>query len=310
MGKGRYNLLLENHYSRITSVKGDNIKLSANYIWWLWNFPSEIDGSEISQIDGCGISLVKLHEKSNIHEKNCPRDQRTLICSNGLAQLNPSDSGVAFSPEEQVIGAEIYQCLQVVSSNYSFSSTEADNSRFKMMLPDSRIAAIYSQGKTKVRYNIQFGIAPYIKQMLLYDVNNTPYTFRFDESTSSQIKKQYDGYLQYWSTKYDEVINCYCGSLFVGHCTQEQLIEHYEFTKNLKLDSSFYCILLEWMDHVLLMHFSRNFLMSCVKRKVLVFWTWELGVFTKFIMHTKQWWKNWNLTLISLLLAFILFSNF
>ena len=64
------------------------------------------------------------------------------------------------------------------------------------------------------------------------------------------------------------------------------------------------------MDQVLLMHFSRNFLMSCVKRKVLVFWTWELGVFTKFIMHTKQWWKNWNLTLISLLLAFILFSNF
>ena len=109
-----------------------------------------------------------------------------------------------------------------------------------MMFLDSRIAASYSQGKTKLRYNIQFGIAPYIKQMLLYDVNNTPYTFQFDESTSSQFKKQYDGYLQYWSTKYDEIINCYCGGLFVGHCTHEQLIKHYyEFTKNLKLDSFF-----------------------------------------------------------------------
>ena len=33
--------------------------------------------------------------------------------------------------------------------------------------------------------------------MLLYHVNNIPYTFKFDESTSSQIEKQYDGYLQY-----------------------------------------------------------------------------------------------------------------
>ena len=60
------------------------------------------------QIDGSGISQVKLHEKSKIHRKNCPRDQRTLIYSNGLAQLNPSNSGVTFSPEEQVIRAKIY----------------------------------------------------------------------------------------------------------------------------------------------------------------------------------------------------------
>ena len=63
------------------------------------------------------------------------------------------------------------------------------------MFPDSRIAPSYSQVKTKVRYNIQFGIAPYIKHMLLYDVNNIPYTFKFHESASSQIKKQYDGCL-------------------------------------------------------------------------------------------------------------------
>ena len=50
------------------------------------------------------------------------------------------------------------------------------------MFPDSRIAASYCQVKTKVRYNIQSGIAPYIKHMLLYDVNNIPYTFKFHES--------------------------------------------------------------------------------------------------------------------------------
>ena len=125
------------------------------------------------------------HIRIAIFIKNCPRDQRTLICINGLAHFNPSNSGVTFSPEEPVIRAETYQCLQVVSSNYSFSSTESDNNWFKIMFPGSRIAAYYSQGKTKVRYNIQIGIAPYIKQMLLYDVNKTPYTFKFDKSTSS-----------------------------------------------------------------------------------------------------------------------------
>ena len=86
---------------------------------------------ETFQIDGSGISQGKSDEKNNIHKTNCPRDQRTLICNNGLAQLNPSNSGETFSPEEQVIRAKIYQCLQVVSSNYSFSSTEADNNRSK-----------------------------------------------------------------------------------------------------------------------------------------------------------------------------------
>ena len=46
-------------------------------------------------------------------------------------------------------------------------------------------------------------------------------------SIGLQIKKQYDGYLQYWSAKYDEVIKCCCGRLSVGHYTYEQLIEHY-----------------------------------------------------------------------------------
>ena len=76
--------------------------------------------------------------------------------------------------------------------------------------------------------------------MLKYDVNNTPFTSLFDESTTSQVKKQYDAYLQFWSKKYDEVVNCYCGSLFVGHCTAQNLVEHcHEFEKSMNLDPSY-----------------------------------------------------------------------
>ena len=139
-----------------------------------------------------------------------------------------------------------------------------------MMLPDSGIAASYSQGKAKVRqYSI--GNTPIHKAMLLYDVNNTPCTFNLDELTSSQIKKQFDGYLQYWSTKFDEIINCYCGSLFTGHCMHEQLIEHYyEFTKNLKLDSSF--LLHLGMDRPSVNNaFQQKLFDENMKRKILEF---------------------------------------
>ena len=49
------------------------------------------------------------------------------------------------------------------------------------MFPDSKIAQSYRQGKAKVRCKIQYGIAPHAKQMLIYDVNNTPFTFNLTE---------------------------------------------------------------------------------------------------------------------------------
>ena len=39
------------------------------------------------------------------------------------------------------------------------------------MFPDSKIAQNYSQHETKMKYNIQFGIAPYIKEILIKDRN-------------------------------------------------------------------------------------------------------------------------------------------
>ena len=51
-------------------------------------------------------------------------------------------------------------------------------------------------------------------------------------------KKQYDGYLQYWSPSKNEIVNAYCGSIFIGHCSSEDLAMHYcEFESSLSLNS-------------------------------------------------------------------------
>ena len=94
------------------------------------------------------------------------------------------------------------------------------------MFPDSLIAKSYQQAKLK--YSIQFGIAPSIKKKLIYDICNTVFSFKFDETTNSMARKQFDGYFQYWSKRGEKVSNSYYGLLFMGHSSTEQIAEPYE----------------------------------------------------------------------------------
>ena len=56
----------------------------------------------------------------------------------------------------------------------------------------------------------------------------------------SQIKKQYDGYIQYWSPKHVKVLSAYVGSLFLGHRDHQQLVEDFnEFGSKLSWASSY-----------------------------------------------------------------------
>ena len=71
-------------------------------------------------------------------------------------------------------------------------------------------------------------------------MKNVPYSFFIDETTNSQLKKQY-GYVIYWSKRSDSIFHSYCGSLFVGHCPAVDLAEHdEEFVKQLDIDSKFH----------------------------------------------------------------------
>ena len=95
---------------------------------------------------------------------------------------------------EQVCRTEMYQPLHVAHSNYySFASTQGDSKRFKFMFPNCPIAHGYPETDDKVKYNFQFGIAPYCKEQLIGDVKGHPFTFMFN----SLVDKQYDRYVQY-----------------------------------------------------------------------------------------------------------------
>ena len=89
--------------------------------------------------------------------------------------------------------------LTTVGKNYSFSIRADDSRRFKEMFLDSDFAKSYKQSETKIKYSIQFEIAPFVKKLIKEQIHDISFRFKFDERTTSQVKKQYVGFTQYWS---------------------------------------------------------------------------------------------------------------
>ena len=144
--------------------------------------------SKLFSIRNGGILDVNQHSKTAIHVKNEKqmRSQHTFKTSGG-----PLTACSKPTTKDQILNAEILQALNMVDKNHSSSSVNGDSNRFKKIFPDSQIAAKYSQEETKSRYVVQFGLAPFVKDELITDVEKTPYSFKLDETTNSQVKKEY-----------------------------------------------------------------------------------------------------------------------
>lgn len=108
------------------------------------------------------------------------------------------------------------------------------------MFPDSQIAASYKMSETKCKYIIQFGIYEWVLEELIRDVKDKPFSFKFDETTTVQVKKQYDAYIQYDSKSHKKILTSYCGSSFHGHCDANTLKENsFDFKKKLSLNVNY-----------------------------------------------------------------------
>ena len=71
----------------------------------------------------------------------------------------------------ETLKSEIIWSLEVLMSDYSFRSCANKSNLFAVMFEDSQIAQSFSLGSTKLSYNITFGIATYVKNILLENVD-------------------------------------------------------------------------------------------------------------------------------------------
>ena len=75
------------------------------------------------------------------------------------------------------------------------------------------------------------GMSKYFTQLIVKDLvkSKLPFCIHFDETTSTQVKKQMDLTLRYWSPTHEEVWITYYTSLFFGHAEGEKVaVKMYE----------------------------------------------------------------------------------
>ena len=82
------------------------------------------------------------HSKTEIHVKNEKQMRSQCTFKTGAGSLTGCSKPTT---KDQILKAEIFQALNMVDKNHSFSSANGDSDRFKKMFPDSQIAAKYSQ---------------------------------------------------------------------------------------------------------------------------------------------------------------------
>lgn len=183
-------------------------------------------------IANSGVAQLKQHAETQGHKniqltRAAGTNQAVLTRErSGLVSLTAQQS-INFTPEEQQLRSEILWALKCAKSNYSFASNAQNDDLFAKMFPDSAIAKNWCMGETKVKYILEYGIAEYVREKLIEDLNATPFTFMFDETTTSQVKKQYDGYVRYESKQHKRIVSHYAGSLFLGHCKAEAMKDHF-----------------------------------------------------------------------------------
>ena len=110
---------------------------------------------------------------------------------------------------DQICEAEALWALKTAKDDFSFCASDGFPQLLQRMCPeaDSEIAKGVKMSCTKVSYVIGHGLGPYFLQKTVDDILNTPrtyFTLHFDETTS-QIKKQLNILVRYYSDNHKEV---------------------------------------------------------------------------------------------------------
>ena len=125
------------------------------------------------------------------------------------------------------IWAEILWTLKVVTSHLSLRSCLGLNELFEIMFRDSKVVKSFQLSKTKCVYFITYGLAPYVKELLMKNIQSSPFfVLSFDESLNIIIQKeQMDLQVRFWDNEKKKVCTRYHGSKLVQRPNAKNLCD-------------------------------------------------------------------------------------
>ena len=110
--------------------------------------------------------------------------------------------------QDQICKAETLWTMKTAKEDFPFWVSDGVPQLFQRMFPDSAVAQKMTVSHTKVSYVISHGLGPYFLQKTIDNILSSPdtyYAIHFDETTTSQIKKQLHVLVRYYSDIHCEV---------------------------------------------------------------------------------------------------------
>ena len=164
-------------------------------------------------------TAVPSTEESEVSEPSTDADRPS--CSKQVVEI-------AFNNTDK-IKAEIYWVLKCITGGYSNNSCNNIAILFQNMFPDSEIAKKFQLGPNKVKYLTNFGIKPYIKDLLVESIKKSNcYIVSFDESLNKVTQNcEMDLLLRFFDPLDERVKVRFFDSRFLGHATHSDLLQHF-----------------------------------------------------------------------------------
>ena len=150
-------------------------------------------------------------------------DLKVADSPTGIALASTSTTSATLTQcisRDDVLNTEVLWAIKTVMLHYSMNSSSNMGELFKIMFLDSRIAQMFSHGKTKCSYLITHGIALYFHDRILASLKDgdVKYVISFDKSLyRTQQQEQMDMIIHFWDNERNKVCSRYFDSNFLGH---------------------------------------------------------------------------------------------
>ena len=137
-----------------------------------------------------GVANLSSHasgkKHSDIHMQRSCNTGTTFFGNSSTGEVQETNKKGNLVRKENVstnaLQAEVLWTLKVISSHYSLRSCLGLKELFEVMFSDSEIAKSFKLSKTKCGYFINFGLAPYCKDLLVREIKAANiFVVSFDE---------------------------------------------------------------------------------------------------------------------------------